>query len=45
MRVVGLDLKINFKGFLESTRVLRGETSSRHSYQRSAKGNVSIQEA
>uniref|UniRef100_A0A1I7S9G9 IF rod domain-containing protein n=1 Tax=Bursaphelenchus xylophilus TaxID=6326 RepID=A0A1I7S9G9_BURXY len=29
----------------ESTRVLRGETSSRHSYQRSAKGNVSIYEA
>jgi len=29
----------------ESLRVLRGETSSRHSYQRSAKGNVSIQEA
>jgi intermediate filament protein if len=26
-------------------RVLRGETSSRHSYQRSAKGNVSIHEA
>ncbi|KAI6188695.1 Cytoplasmic intermediate filament protein [Aphelenchoides besseyi] len=29
----------------ESMRVLRGETSSRHSYQRSAKGNVSISEA
>lgn len=26
-------------------RVIRGETSSRHSYQRSAKGNVSIHEA
>jgi intermediate filament protein if len=29
----------------ESTRVLRGEKSSRQSYQRSAKGNVSILEA
>ncbi|KAE9549442.1 hypothetical protein FO519_007355 [Halicephalobus sp. NKZ332] len=30
---------------IETQRVLRGETSSRHSYQRSAKGNVSVQEA
>ncbi|KAH7732188.1 Muscle cell intermediate filament protein OV71 [Aphelenchoides avenae] len=29
----------------ETTRVLRGETASRQSYQRSAKGNVSISEA
>uniref|UniRef100_A0AC34GUQ9 Intermediate filament protein n=1 Tax=Panagrolaimus sp. ES5 TaxID=591445 RepID=A0AC34GUQ9_9BILA len=29
----------------ESMRVIRGETSSRNSYQRSAQGNVSVQEA
>lgn len=37
--------KNKFNLILESVRVLRGETSSRHSYQRSAKGNVSILEA
>lgn len=31
--------------FIESMRVIRGETSSRNSYQRSAQGNVSVQEA